>query len=349
MTGRKVELAFIVNNHDRKVSYRRRKKSLLKKMEELSTLCGVEACAIVYSSFDQEPQIWPSESGVQNVVEKFRTVPEWKKNKMGNQESVIETSIVKCKKKIRKLEKENKEVEMNMFMFQWLNTSRAQPQHNMTLADLNLLSSVIEQKLNCLIKKMSEISILCGIQASAIIYTPDDPNQQEVWPSASGVHSMISRFRSASELEQSKKMFSQQSFLRQKIIKGKEQLKKLRSENRKKEVDILISQYLSARDNLDKASIIDLNDISFMTDQKLAEIRRKITTRQAQLMTPVTENEGEPLNQGEQAQVNHVDTNVDATQNLNWSMDFISADGGNEILTMEDVNVLGGWFNQYIP
>ncbi|WVY93231.1 agamous-like MADS-box protein AGL80 [Vigna radiata var. radiata] len=148
MTGRKVKLAFIANDCARRASYRRRKKSMLKKIEELSTLCGVEACAIVYSSFDQEAQIWPSESGVQNVVEKFRTMPEWKKHKMGNQESVMEKSIMKGKRKIAKLEEENKEMEITMFMFQCLDTTRVQPQQNMTLADLNLLSSVIEQKLN---------------------------------------------------------------------------------------------------------------------------------------------------------------------------------------------------------
>ncbi|XP_047152669.1 agamous-like MADS-box protein AGL80 [Vigna umbellata] len=148
MTGRKVKLAFIANDCARRASYRRRKKSMLKKIEELSTLCGVEACAIVYSPFDQEAQIWPSESGVQNVVERFRTMPEWKKHKMGNQESVMEKSIMKGKRKIAKLEEENKEMEITMFMFQCLDTTRVQHQQNMTLEDLNLLSSVIEQKLN---------------------------------------------------------------------------------------------------------------------------------------------------------------------------------------------------------
>lgn len=149
-----MKLALIANDCARRASYRRRKKSMLKKIEELSTLCGVEACAIVYSSFDQEPQIWPSESGVKNVVEKFRAMPEWKKHKMGNQESVMEKSIVKGKRKITKLEEENKEMEITMFMFQCLDKTRVQPPHNMTLPDLNLLSSVIEQKLNDISRRL---------------------------------------------------------------------------------------------------------------------------------------------------------------------------------------------------
>ncbi|KAK7401129.1 hypothetical protein VNO78_12445 [Psophocarpus tetragonolobus] len=52
-----------------------------------------------------------------------------------------------------------------------------------------------------LIKKIDEISILCGIETCAIIYTPNNP-WPEVWPSDWGVQSVLSRFRTVSELEQ---------------------------------------------------------------------------------------------------------------------------------------------------
>ena len=61
MTRRKTKLTFIANDTERKTSYKKRKKSLLKKTEELSTLCGIEACAIVYGPDDPQPETWPSE------------------------------------------------------------------------------------------------------------------------------------------------------------------------------------------------------------------------------------------------------------------------------------------------
>ncbi|QCD77902.1 Transcription factor [Vigna unguiculata] len=68
MSRRKVQLTFIANNSDRKASYIKRKKSLLKKTEEISTLCGVEACTIVYGPYAPVPDVWTSKSGVQNVM-----------------------------------------------------------------------------------------------------------------------------------------------------------------------------------------------------------------------------------------------------------------------------------------
>jgi len=203
---------------------------------------------------------------------------------------------------------------------------------------------------------MGEISILCGIQACAVIYSPDEPDQPELWPSEEGVESAISRFRSVSELEQSKKMFCQESFLRQRIVKVQEQLKKVRNENRKKEIGHLISQYITVGNNLENANIIDLNDISFLADQCLEDITKKINARKAQMQTPVAENVGEAvIHHVEPAQMmNHLQgpytTNLEAMQNMNWSADLISAGAAaNEMLALDDVNVQSGWLNQYIP
>lgn len=209
-----------------------------------------------------------------------------------------------------------------------------------------------------MIKKIGEISILCGIQACAIIYSPDEPDQPEVWPSEEGVESAITRFRSVSELEQSKKMFCQESFLRQRIVKVQEQLKKVRNENRKKEINHLISQYLTVGNKLESANIIDLNDISFLADQCLEDITKKIAARKAQMGTPVTENNGGQtvIRHGEPARVNHhvqvqgpYTTDVEAMQNLNWSAEIINGGAANEMLALDDVNVPSGWLNQYIP
>ena len=81
---------------------------------------------------------------------------------------------------------------------------------------------------------VSEISTLCATEACAIIYSPDEPAKPEVWPSDQGVKSVISSFREVSKLEQSKKMLCQESLLRKNLIKAQEQLKKLKTENRKK-------------------------------------------------------------------------------------------------------------------
>ncbi|KAG4989454.1 hypothetical protein JHK82_031780 [Glycine max] len=140
MGRKKVKLALIANNTKRITTFRKRKKSLMKKAEELNTLCGIEACRD-----KPEPEVWPSELGVLSVVERFRSRPELDQSrKKVNQESFVSQSIVKGQDRLQKVVKENKEIEMSSFMTQCLNIGNVQPCKNMTTADLNVLSSMIE-------------------------------------------------------------------------------------------------------------------------------------------------------------------------------------------------------------
>ncbi|KAK7305526.1 hypothetical protein VNO77_43432 [Canavalia gladiata] len=214
--------------------------------------------------------------------------------------------------------------------------------------------ATLKKRKKGLIKKITEISTLCGIEACAIIYSPNDP-QPEVWPNEWGVHNVLSKFKRVPELEQSKKMLNQESFLRQRIIKCQEQLKKQMNENRKKEMTHLMLQYLTVGKIFNNPSLIDLNDLSCLIDQNLKEIERKMNMNQDQVETPVVEIGGETMNinGGEQAPINHVqgiDTNVDTMQNQPWSMDFANGAGGVEILPFGDVNAqIIPWPKPYVP
>ncbi|KAF7816316.1 agamous-like MADS-box protein AGL80 [Senna tora] len=146
MTRKKVKLAFIANDSARKATYKKRKKGLIKKVDELTTLCGIEACAIVYSPYDPQPEIWPSAMGVQRVLSKFRRMPELEQSKkMVNQEGFLKQRIVKAKEQVKKQRKENREKEMTQIMYQYLSAGKIL--HNMTMADLNDLAWLIEQNL----------------------------------------------------------------------------------------------------------------------------------------------------------------------------------------------------------
>uniref|UniRef100_A0A3Q7IDW9 MADS-box domain-containing protein n=1 Tax=Solanum lycopersicum TaxID=4081 RepID=A0A3Q7IDW9_SOLLC len=57
---KKVILSLIENETERKVSYKKRLIGLLKKAEELSTLCDVEMALIVYSPYSDEPKVFPN-------------------------------------------------------------------------------------------------------------------------------------------------------------------------------------------------------------------------------------------------------------------------------------------------
>ena len=64
-------------------------------------------------------------------------------------------------------------------------------------------------------------------------------------------------------MEQSKKMVNQESFLRQRIGKAKEQLKKQRKENYEKEVTQVMFQCLTGKP-LNNLNMMDLNDLGWV-------------------------------------------------------------------------------------
>ncbi|RDX92288.1 Agamous-like MADS-box protein AGL80, partial [Mucuna pruriens] len=364
MTRKKVELTYITNDSKRKTTLRKRKTGLIKKIGEISVLCGVEACAIIYTPNNPQPEVWPSNSGLQSVLSRFRGVSELEQSKkMLSQESFMRKTVIKAQEQLKKLKYDNRKKEMTIHMFHHFNGGNIFDNANMI--DLNDIAYLTYQKLEeikmnmnmiqaqevtpvvenggeimtqgeqavvnpvqgpetnvdimetlnwCmdiingggeddmftfedvdvqsgLIKKIGEISVLCGIEACAIIYTPNNP-QPEVWPSDTGVQTVLSKFKKVTELEQSKKMLIQEGILRKTVIKAQDQLKKLKYENRKKEMTIHMFQHFNAGNNFGNADIIDLNDISYMTDQNLEEIHMKINMSQAQEVTPLVQNGG---------------------------------------------------------
>lgn len=157
MTRKKVKLAFITNDASRKATFKKRKKGLMKKVGELSTLCGIDACAIIYSQYEPQPEVWPNTLGVQRVLAQFKRMPEMEQSKkMVNQESFIRQRIAKANEQLKKQHKDNREKEMTEVMYQCL-TGKIGLQ-NLMIPDLNDLGWLIDQKLKEIYKRIDQIS-----------------------------------------------------------------------------------------------------------------------------------------------------------------------------------------------
>ncbi|XP_024015704.1 agamous-like MADS-box protein AGL80 [Eutrema salsugineum] len=146
MTRKKVKLAFIANESSRKATFKKRKKGLIKKVNELSTLCGITACAIIYSPYDSNPEVWPSNSGVQRVISDLRMLPQMDQHKkMVDQESFLKQRIAKASEHLKRQNKDNREMEMTEVMFQCLVGKMGM--FDLNIMDLNDLGYLIEQNL----------------------------------------------------------------------------------------------------------------------------------------------------------------------------------------------------------
>ncbi|KAL8267332.1 hypothetical protein R6Q59_004676 [Mikania micrantha] len=156
MTRKKVKLAFIMNDSARKATFKKRKKGLMKKVSELSTLCGIDACAIIYSPYEAQPDVWPSNIGVQRVLAQFKRMPEMEQSKkMVNQESFIRQRITKVNEQIKKLIKENREKEMTEVMYQCLTGKGSIA--NLTLSDLNDIVGLVDQTMKAICRRIESL------------------------------------------------------------------------------------------------------------------------------------------------------------------------------------------------
>ncbi|KAK0605825.1 hypothetical protein LWI29_031086 [Acer saccharum] len=154
MTREKVKLCYIANDSARKTTFKKRKKGLLKKVSEINTLCGTDTCAIIYSPYDNQPDVWPSNHEVERIVSKFKRTPEMNQSKKTeNQNSFLERRIMKSNEHLQKLRNDNREKEMTEVMFQ---TLAGKSLHPLGLMEVNDLGSMIEQQLKEIDKIQSD-------------------------------------------------------------------------------------------------------------------------------------------------------------------------------------------------
>lgn len=165
MTRKKVKLAFIANDSARKATFKKRKKGLMKKVSELSTLCGIDACAIIYSPYESQPEVWPNTAGAQRVLTQFKRMPEMEQSKkMVNQEGFIRQRIAKAAEQLKKQCKDNREKEMTEVMYQCLTGRGLQ---NLAMGDLHDLGWLVDQNLKEIHKRIDSLKKSASSQVVA--------------------------------------------------------------------------------------------------------------------------------------------------------------------------------------
>ncbi|XP_022744469.1 agamous-like MADS-box protein AGL36 [Durio zibethinus] len=152
MTRKKVKLAWIVNDSARRASLKKRRLGLLKKVSELTTLCGVDACLIVYSPDEIEPMVWPSHAEVQRQLGEFHKMPESERQKkMMNQETYLTDRVTKAQEQLTKYQRRNKEIEMGHLMNQ---IDQGKGLDELNLTELHGLTWLVEEKMKEIRKRI---------------------------------------------------------------------------------------------------------------------------------------------------------------------------------------------------
>ncbi|KAH0676302.1 hypothetical protein KY285_024103 [Solanum tuberosum] len=119
MTRKKENYAFIEDDSKRKISYNKGLKGLLKKSDELKTLCDVEVATVIYGPYKNEPHTFPNKDVVRNTFIMFKELPTLNRSKnMVTKEEFTMRRIKKLEEQLQKVRKENRVKEMTNEMYE---------------------------------------------------------------------------------------------------------------------------------------------------------------------------------------------------------------------------------------
>ncbi|KAL7176672.1 hypothetical protein ACSBR2_030089 [Camellia fascicularis] len=159
--GRTVKYEFIADERARKQTFRKRKAGLLKKVNELKTLCSVDTCAIIYPTTATgsvaQPDVWPSPNEASHLLQRFENLPSMKQTaNMMDQEKFLKKNITRMSKNLDKEKKKNRGVEIEQQMTKFLFEKNLHDFSN--LDDLRDVASLLDEKINLMNDKLENIA-----------------------------------------------------------------------------------------------------------------------------------------------------------------------------------------------
>jgi hypothetical protein len=129
------------------------------------------------------------------------------------------------------------------------------------------------------IKKAGELSILCDVDVCVFILPEGESQAPQVWPSLPEATRMVDRLRAMPELDQCKKKMDGEAYVRERISKMEEQLRKAERENRQRETTLLLHDAMAGRRNLEGLTVEQLISIGWKTENLVKSINDCITYR----------------------------------------------------------------------
>ncbi|KAJ3708356.1 hypothetical protein LUZ61_012061 [Rhynchospora tenuis] len=119
----KINLEFIAKDSKRLATFKNRKETVFKKARELAMLCAVRLCVIIQSHDKPGYQVFPSEEEARELIHIFKNMP--KKGKLAptttpEPEKMSREEALKAQEQIAKLQMENRELELEILMYQYI-------------------------------------------------------------------------------------------------------------------------------------------------------------------------------------------------------------------------------------
>uniref|UniRef100_A0ACD5Z4H0 Uncharacterized protein n=1 Tax=Avena sativa TaxID=4498 RepID=A0ACD5Z4H0_AVESA len=143
-----------------------------------------------------------------------------------------------------------------------------------------------KQRAMGVIKKAGELSVLCGVEACAVVYPEGEAaassssSQMHVYPSLLEARAMADRLRSMPVVEQRRKKMDGEGYVRERVAKVKEQLSKAERDNGQRETMLRLHEaVVGRRPSLDGLSVEQLVGMGWTTENLIQKIKDCIADR----------------------------------------------------------------------
>ncbi|CAO2820348.1 unnamed protein product [Amaranthus hypochondriacus] len=158
MASQKVTLSFVENKTSRRKTYKRRVKSLLKKCHELSVLCNIDVCLIVFDPYNETLITSPSSvSEVKTLISKFKSYSEsGLYEQRHDQKTFLQQSLKKLKIKLMKVQQKNRDMEIENVVSDLLS---GKPIEQVSHKDFDDLLSMIDSKMKCIQHQLKNLNV----------------------------------------------------------------------------------------------------------------------------------------------------------------------------------------------
>ncbi|XP_021752519.1 agamous-like MADS-box protein AGL80 [Chenopodium quinoa] len=158
------------------------------------------------------------------------------------------------------------------------------------IKDVASRKSSLTNRSHGLLKKTEEMSVLCDVDACAIIYGKDD-QVPLVWPSSeTEVRRIINNYKSMSHVGQSERQLDQQSLLKQTVQKNEEKLARIQSKNRELQMENIITDIMTGRATLEQVPPCDLDYMIRVLQERMKLVKNRISNWENNINNPPFQN-----------------------------------------------------------
>jgi hypothetical protein len=160
MGRKKLNLQWISKDASRRAMLNKRCQGLIKKTSELSKLCGVRACVLVYGEHEVRPEVWPSVPEAKNLLASFMATAELERwTKKTGQEDFLKQRINKLRDMVRRFDQESQGRETSILFHESMAGRRPGGLIGVTPIELIRLREVVETKMKAVTERLQQLAV----------------------------------------------------------------------------------------------------------------------------------------------------------------------------------------------